>query len=192
MSRAKILYDLWHEFNDQCLLSSLKNTEVDPWIIPSQGINLERLEDWVSDQELFKKWFASCPVKSVDDHSIRDQYVTNPQTNSDILNFYNQFAVELVSETYTLGDTFFPTEKTVRPLMAAKPIIVYGPKNYLKRLKDLGFDTYHQCWNESYDQLEGPERWAAIKQLLPTVTLSDVAMDIALHNRQHLANLIKE
>jgi len=184
------LYDLWHNHQDQCLFSLMKTRAPDPWIQPSLGFNLENWQEWMT-QDKFKKfclWFDNCPVDSLDDHSVRDQYDNNQNTNLDLLNFYDQFEIELVAETYTRGNTFFPTEKTVRPIMAAKPFIVYGPRNFLSRLRDLGFQTYGNCWDESYDQYEGPERWTKIQQLLGTNLTAD--QKIAEHNRKHLQSMI--
>jgi hypothetical protein len=193
VSRAKILYDLWHNYQDQCLFSVMHSCSVPPWVQPSQGISLETLVEWVdlSLQKNFSDWFANCPVSSIDGHSDRDQYVKNPTTNLDLLQYYNQFAVEIVAETYTLGNTFFPTEKTIRPIMAAKPMLIYGPKNFLARLRQLGFKTYESCWDESYDQLEGPARWQAMQLILSQIKFSSCAHDIALYNRETLAKIIQ-
>jgi hypothetical protein len=106
----------------------------------------------------------------------------------------------MVCESYTIGDTFFPTEKTIRPISAGKPMLVYGPKNFLARLRALGFQTYGNCWSENYDQQEGPERWKAIQQIITELInlndfqraqLLDQAQNIAIYNRRHLAELIK-
>lgn len=190
VSRAVILYELWKNHRDLCLLSLMKTDAPDPWIQPSAGFNLETWQDWMTHTEFqnFCDWFANCPVKSIDDHSVRDQYKQDHNTNLDLLAFYDQFQIELVAETYTRGNTFFPTEKTVRPIMAAKPFIVYGPRNFLSRLRDLGFETYGNCWDESYDLLEGPARWAAIQKLLSTNLKAD--QTIADRNRTHLKSMI--
>lgn len=190
ISRAVMLHDLWHGFHEKCLFSLMDTVLPDPWIHPSIGFNLETWQEWMSQTkfEQFCSWFQNCPVKSIDSHSVRDQYDKNQNTNFDLLKFYNQFRIELVAESYTRGNTFFPTEKTVRPIMAAKPFIVYGPCNYLARLRELGFKTYDSCWDESYDQYEGPARWQAMKQLIASNPVPD--LKIAEYNREHLKSLI--
>jgi hypothetical protein len=116
-------------------------------------------------------------------------------TNKSLLQHYHNFAVEIVCETYTLGNTFFPTEKTIRPLMAAKPILVYGPRYFLARLRELGFRTYNEIWDESYDLYQGPERWhlmrKSMNRLLECGRVEQIAVltqahEIAMFNRQHL------
>ena len=185
-ARGRILHDLYTR--GQTLLSLMNTVSVPPWTQAPPGVNLEKSEDWLTADIV--TWLTNCPVTSLDNHSVKDQYTKIPQTNRDILNFYNQFHCEIVAETFTLGTTFFPTEKTIRPVMAAKPMLVYGPRNFLRHLQELGFKTYNSCWDESYDLLEGPARWAQIKEILPTVVVNDRALEIAQHNKQHLARLI--
>jgi hypothetical protein len=192
IARSYILYDLYHSHADQFVLSKMKSRAPDPWIVAPEGVNLETVEGWMSAEEFtkFASWFNTCPVESIDGHSVRDHYDPKQNIHRDLLQHYHKFHIELVAETYTMGNTFFPTEKTFRPIMAARPILVYGPQHFLQRLRNMGFETWSSCWDESYDELEGPGRWQAIKKLLPTIQASDVAWAIAHRNRQHLKSLI--
>jgi hypothetical protein len=192
ISRCVIMYDLWQNFKDQFVFSHMQNRIPVPWIEPPVGINLEQVLDWLYADNFarFTAWYNACPITSIDGHAVRDHYDPDQNTNRDLLTHYDKFVTELVAETYTLGDTFFPTEKTFRPIMSARPILVYGPRNFLSRLRDMGFETYHTCWDEGYDELEGPARWQAIRNLLPTIEVTDVTWAIAYRNRQHLRQLI--
>jgi hypothetical protein len=195
VARNSILYDIVHEFPGKFLLSKLKSNEfVNPWkcLIGSQAIDFE-LEDSWSDGQNIVKWLSTHPIKSLDNRGLFDQYTLgHAVTEKTLLDYYDQFHIELVCETYTLGDTFFPTEKTVRPIMATKPILVYGPRHFLKNLRKLGFETYSTCWDESYDELEGWARWQAMKQLIPNIQPSKESQTIADQNRKHLEKLIDE
>lgn len=207
MSRAAILYNLMPagtgSIASQIFASLMQHVQPFPWKLPGSGrSNLENISDWLPlhEQSNMFEWFNN-PMPSVDSKSVRDQF-HNPlawiDTNSSLLQHYQRFAVEIVCETYTLGNTFFPTEKTIRPLMAAKPIIVYGPKYYLARLRSLGFRTYNEIWDESYDLFQGPERWALMRKTMnrllecsradQQVVLTQ-AHEIAMHNRQHLDDI---
>ena len=192
LSRCAIMYDLWNNFQDQVVFSHMANRVPAPWINPPTGINLEQLSDWLYQGEVvhFIRWYNACPVTSIDGHSVKDHYDPEQNTNRDLLTHYDKFVTELVAETYTLGDTFFPTEKTFRPIMSARPVVIYGPRNFLARLRDMGFETYQTCWDESYDLLEGPARWQAIRNLLPAIKVTDITWAIAHRNRQHLQHLI--
>ena len=205
MSRAAILYKLLPagtgSIGEQIFASLMQTVQPFPWKVPKENKhNSDSISDWfpLHTQVAMFEWFDKNPIPSVDSKSVRDQF-RNPMawvdTNISLLQYYNRFAVEIVCETYTLGNTFFPTEKTIRPLMAAKPIIVYGPQYYLARLRGLGFRTYHEIWDESYDLYQGPARWNLMRKSMNTLlecsfndqqSMLTQAHEIAMHNRQHL------
>ena len=205
IARNSILYYVANNWADHFLLSQMKNANPNPW--PYSGhdsTNLENIDEWIPIDEKSKiiEWISQCPIPSLDNKLVQDQYKivekSSAECNQSLLKYYDQFNIELVCESYTIGNTFFPTEKTVRPIATGKPILVYGPKNFLERLSKLGFKTYAECWDESYDYLEGPERWKAIIKIIDYLInlnnnqLSDVlkiANLVAMHNRQHLLTL---
>jgi hypothetical protein len=129
-------------------------------------------------------------IESLDNLFVRDQYTGTVDTNASLLDFYPQFQIELVAETCCHGETFFPTEKTIRPLLGKKPVLIFGPRFFLANLRKLGFRTYDQCWNESYDELEGSERWQAMLAVIDTIVQQgydrSLADTVANHNAQHL------
>jgi hypothetical protein len=191
-ARAAMVYDSWHRLQDRILFSVMRSPVPPPWAVSATGKNLECLDDWIDpcNQAEFKKWWAACPVTSIDDHCLSDQYDAAQNTNRDLLAHYHRFDIEIVMETVTLGPAFFPTEKTVRPITAAKPMLVYAPKGYLENLRNLGFETWHTCWDESYDQLEGPARWQAMRDLMQQDLWADP--EIAEHNLSNLQRLIEK
>jgi hypothetical protein len=79
---------------------------------------------------------------------------------------YNKIFVDVVVESHVLGQTFFPTEKTWRPIVLGKPFILFGSCNYLAYLRQMGFETFWEHWDESYDGFDGPGRLLKIYQLL--------------------------
>ena len=207
-SRAVILYDLMRGWSGsmlgQIFASRMQHIPRLPWNQDdTEAHNLENISDWLPlhEQVAMFEWFSKNPITSVDFMSVKDQF-TNPMawvdTNTSLLEHYNRFAVEIVCETYTLGNTFFPTEKTIRPIMAAKPMIVYGPQYYLARLRDMGFRTYNEIWDESYDLYQGPKRWKLMRESMNTLfecgrdaqhLFLTRAHEIAMHNRQHLVDI---
>lgn len=80
--------------------------------------------------------------------------------------FYKDFFIEIVAETWTEGQTFFPTEKTSRPINFKKPFIVYGSQDYLCYLRQMGFKTFHDFWDEDYDGYADKLRFKKITQLI--------------------------
>jgi hypothetical protein len=196
------MYHLFHTPGSQNLLSCLDSKKNTPWLVTNNGIQLDHLHEWISadQQQQFNNWWEKNPIASIDQHHFDDQYSTVHNTNQDLLKHYYKFDIEIVAESYTHGNSFFPTEKTVRPLTAAKPIIVFGPKNYLENLQMLGFKTYSSLWDESYDQYQGYKRWCAMQMTIDTIMqlccedrLSTIAQaqEIAQYNQQHLKQLTK-
>lgn len=74
------------------------------------------------------------------------------------IQLYRKFLVEIVSETFYNGNTFFITEKTFRPILLRTPFIIQGSQDYLKYLKQLGFKTFDAWWDEGYS--EDPPNWS--------------------------------
>jgi len=89
--------------------------------------------------------------------------------NDTFLTRYCNFFVEIVCETCYSGNTFFPTEKTWRPIILKTPFIVQGPQWYLHRLRDMGFQTFDRWWDEGYS--EDPAYWqtSEIKKVIDSV-----------------------
>lgn len=89
---------------------------------------------------------------TVDD--LVDTYPILSPAHLEIFKVYKSFFVELVLETFYMGDSFYPTEKTWRPIVCKTPFIVHGPKNFIKNLHRVGFKTFDRWWNESYNELD--------------------------------------
>jgi hypothetical protein len=67
--------------------------------------------------------------------------------------YYNT-AISIVSET--TQNEWFPTEKTYKSLMLGHPFVVYGGQHSLKKIRELGFETFGNSIDESYDDREFP------------------------------------
>jgi hypothetical protein len=91
-----------------------------------------------------------------------------------ILSWYNQFYVEIVCETYFRGEVFFPTEKTWRALAMKTPFIVQGPSFFLKRLKKIGFKTFSNWWDESYDEDPDDYKLTSILRVIDEINCLDM------------------
>lgn len=193
-SRCRMLYDLWHTRHEDILFSVMRTQQPLPWLDGKKIMNLEKFEDWIDPEQSvgFCRWWETLDLPSVDGHSVDDQYVSGLNTNSDLLKHYDRFDIEIVAETYTLGNCFFPTEKTIRPISVGKPMLVYGPRHYLSRLRDLGYRTWSQYWDESYDDLEGPQRWQAMLGVIRDLGKIQVDPEIAEHNRQITEDVIRK
>ena len=199
--RARIFYDVAHHWPGQFLLSKMSTrVNPNPWTMSVR----ETPGSWFADID--QTWFASCGISSIDNRSVQDQYripeISAAEVAKSLMAHYHRFNIELVCETYTLGDTFFATEKTVRAIVGNRPFVVYGPKNYLYNLRSQeGFKTFSDLWDESYDLLEGMDRWQAIQQLIHVLAsmnesqwhdLVVAAAEVTKHNRTVLKKIIDD
>jgi hypothetical protein len=71
--------------------------------------------------------------------------------------WYNDTYFSLVVETLEKGPCFI-TEKTFKPCAFKHPFMVYGQAGTLNFIKKLGFVTYENLFDESYDQFEMSQR----------------------------------
>ena len=114
---------------------------------------------------------------------------------------YHMIFSELVCETYYSGLTFFPTEKTFRPIMQLTPTITFGPRGFLSNMQRCGFKTFSNYWDESYDDLQDYERIQAIQSVLKKLFLLDHnelidmyadMLPILIHNKNRLLTMQPE
>jgi hypothetical protein len=173
-NRNMLAKDILTDYKDYFLMSVMRHSSYDNY--------------WW-DNEVYN-------VGSIDNQHQRNQYKPEHNTNLSLLNFYNQFEIELVSETFIYGETFFTTEKTIRPIVGCRPIIVNGPVNFLENLKKYGFKTFEQLWPEDYDKFEGPARWSKIKSTIDYIIEHGydrkLAQEIVHYNYDRLQNLKNE
>ena len=66
--------------------------------------------------------------------------------------WYDKTCFSFIVET-TIEGTGFITEKTFKPLAFKHPFIVFGQAGTLKQLNELGFETYNNMFDESYDSM---------------------------------------
>jgi len=72
--------------------------------------------------------------------------------------YYRQSFCSLVTETYIDEnyDVFF-TEKTFKPIAYGHPFLLCSSAGALKTLHDLGFKTFDDVFDETYDDIENPQ-----------------------------------
>lgn len=122
---------------------------------------------------------------------------TTEQHTDQLCQFYPNILIDVVAETFVTGKTFFATEKTVRPILLKKPFIVMGSKNFMIYLRQMGFRTFHDYWDEDYDGYEGKDKFFKIIELInkiknkPQNELFDMYQDmqsILTHNYNLIIN----
>lgn len=100
----------------------------------------------------------------VDDYSTPSS--TNHKSNS-LEKFYRDAFVDIVTETRFAQPTGNFSEKVYQAIVHRKPFIVVAPPNTVKYIKESGFKTFSDFWDESYDScLNHEDRLVEIFKLI--------------------------
>ncbi len=177
-----LIYNFVHEnnFNDHVLLSYMQH----PTSIQQQDTSGWLLEPGV---ELPEQRFRNTITPIV--------YQGRSMSMSQVvpISVYNQTAYTLVTETNYADHYVFFTEKIVKPILARRLFLVLGGRYYLRTLQKLGFQTFNNVIDESYDSIEDYQQRARllgeqIKYLIAEDQQSvlDQIKPIVEHNYQHM------
>lgn len=198
--RLCALHDINQDHASSFLLSRLIDTHkpskksVTTSFWPHEVQALRNEQDWLEKYDLDQiiDWLNQDGPSSIDNRSLQQQY--DPQdlpynvVHESLADHYHKFCIEVVAETMLYGNTFWPTEKIARPLACGKPFIAMAAPGFLKRLRCLGFQTYNTLWDESYDSLQGLERWQAIRKLIQNIdTMNHSDFSVLLQEADHIA-----
>jgi hypothetical protein len=163
----------------------------------------------VNDVSQEAEFISQCPIQLKDDTIVHNDKTLKLNYAQQLFDndqdyfsrTYNNFFVELVCESFFTGNTFFPTEKTFRPMLLKTPFIVQGPQYFLHNLKKLGFQTFDQWWDEGYSEDPTGHQLAEIKKVLDFLSTKSIEqlnqmylsmLDILEHNYQLAITLNKE
>jgi hypothetical protein len=163
---------LWHRI---ALAATLQHDYPDISLInvrcsPSDVNNLQLFEvqqlfemhadSFVKFSKIFKSW--PIQLEPVDTYG----FCNTTEHTDQLAQFYTDFLIDIVAETWVTGQTFYLTEKTVRPMLLKKPFIVFGSRDCLLYLRQMGFRTFADFWDEDYDAYEGKDRYLKILKLI--------------------------
>jgi len=112
---------------------------------------------------------GSVPANSFDDH-------TNSSAEVDFatLNAWTTSFLHIVSETVWQDKIHF-TEKIFKPIVLHQPFVVLQAPGSLQYLRDYGFKTFGDWWDESYDLIQDPdERLSAIADIINWIPSQDI------------------
>jgi len=156
--------------------------------------------------------FCENPINNEYKTHIGDKYpfvvdVEDAEIVSSMHNFFTKKDMwldayfSIVSET-SVDNTFtFITEKTIRPMIYYHPFIVWGNPNTLSYLRNLGFETFPEFFDESYDLiLDNSKRLGVILENIKRLCELDISeihlmyqsvKPKLLHNHNLLMELFK-
>ena len=70
--------------------------------------------------------------------------------------YYKTSLVSIVTETNFDLPELTLTEKSFKPVKHKHPFIIVGVPGALRAMRDMGFKTFSDFWDESYDQIGDP------------------------------------
>lgn len=98
--------------------------------------------------------------------------------------YYENSLVSIVSETNFYSDVIHLTEKTMKPIMFKHPFIILGSWRSLHHLKKMGFKTFSDLWDESYDEEhDHNKRLAMLAELCDSIAKKTPEEKLALSER---------
>jgi hypothetical protein len=186
--RLWIASSLFKNHSDKTLQSFHSSFACNYVIPPSDGIfdtlELDYLNQFGCEDMLSVINFLSqCPMIISESNIATVQKIKTyiPVTNNNcyplqhpanlmIEDFYNNIFVDIVCETKVMGQSLFLSEKTWRPMVARRPFILMSNLHALQNLRKLGFKTFNQWWDESYDDYSDQDRVREILKLLDFIS----------------------
>jgi len=98
--------------------------------------------------------------------------------------FYKDTLVSLITETNYNAKECTLTEKSFKPLYNKHPFIILGVPGALQAMRDIGFRTFSDFWDESYDTVEDPgHRFMLIKEQIEKIASWDEQQIIEFRTR---------
>ena len=114
-------------------------------------------EEYYEIIELIKQCPIELPMGMVTKEQ-KQSFQGFEKTLTSLMPLYNDFFIDIIGVTFTVGDTFYIDEKESRPILCLTPFIIYGTIGHLESLRGYGFKTFNKWWDESYDQYSGYTR----------------------------------
>jgi hypothetical protein len=160
-----------------------------------------RLLEYLKNNNLLDKGYVNFAFENVSTltRPLPDTYEGNRWiTESDIYRYYRASNFDIIIETASNNNENqrFITEKTLRALALGQPFVAYNGTNSLQYLRDIGFRTYVDLWDENYDSIaDNEQRFMTVAGLAKTlIETPDVfnrpgIKEIAEHNSNHFQNL---
>ena len=108
---------------------------------------------------------------------------------------YNQTHYTAMIETTIHNDFAMFSEKEAKPIVAQRPFIIFGAWRQLETFRSLGFKTFFEVIDESYDLIEDKtQRWRKALDSMMALTEHDPVdvyaklKDVLAHNKNHFEN----
>ena len=130
-----------------------------------QKSHREQVVNWIRENDYLEDGYVSYPPDLTLDYT---DFNDNWAYHKICTEHYDTSFFSIVNESqYGTYSHCYLTEKTWKAIFNFHPVIIVGAKHSLKYLKERGFDTFGDIFDESYDEIEdGNER---LDRILNTV-----------------------
>ena len=178
-------YFWWHQTKEVDRYLNHKNNLIDPladnpkkifdFLVRSMNPQRQIVADLIKKHNheeyilgTSSQWVLGSDIESTSAHSIDDYSINyhGKQTanNSSILPYkiYNQSWFSIVTESNhgAPNTKRFLSEKTAKCLLGKRMFVFFGPRNCLRDLEQLGYKTFDDIIDQSYDSIEDDSvRW---------------------------------
>lgn len=145
-NKHNLLSDSYFSFcgmhDDQHIGGTYDNTHIGGLYL--DHIEIDCLQDRLSEFILDNNW----PETYCD--------VVYDSNNAGIAKYYEDSLVNITTETSFYTDIISVTEKSFKPMRYMQPFVMVSTQGTLKNLTDMGFKSFSDCWDESYDSESNP------------------------------------
>jgi len=121
------------------------------------------------------------------------------QTIDPVRDLYKNSLVNIITETYFFSNIIHITEKTFKPIAFMQPFVMVGSYGSLKHIKEMGFKTFGEFWDESYDlEKDDVKRFTMIMSVIESIAswpdhvkidFTYAVKDIIEYNLKHLNSM---
>lgn len=118
---------------------------------------------------------------------INDIISPGPENYENLRKFYEDVFVDVVTESRYAQPTGNFSEKTLQAIFFKKPFILVAPPKTLEYLRGLGFKTFSEFWDESYDDEQDHEI-----RIIKILKIIDMINDKSIDELRNLYEQMKD
>jgi hypothetical protein len=154
-------------------------------------------QTWFNQSLNMEEFYSQLPIIANDDDF--DDYDSGNTIGPGNGMFYSKSFASFVNETYIdeNGDAFL-TEKAFKPLSYGHPFLLFSSAGAMSKLKQLGFETFSDIFDESYDDIDCPQQRFEfiLREMFRTCQMSLTDLQEMYYNAiprlQHNQNLFQQ
>ena len=135
----------------------------------ANGLNLNRrFNDIGITDQVIHRFYNKLPLVLDGEEEIVQMCQDNQNASRP---YYQNSLISLITETNFHNVEGTLTEKSFKPFKEKHPFILVGAFGCLQALRDLGFRTFGEFWDESYDTIQDPtQRMKAISNIIGQIS----------------------